>query len=325
MIQRLGICVKLLDGGLVYGLVPPHRFGHVFNELSRGVAQGGGAVEHRGGEGVIQVIQKQLCRVDLYLVVRVVIFPSSGEVILILRVLLSLGGHRHVTLGLGVGYLYRVSEQVLSEQPRGQHFLGILFVEDADGGPLGDHLGVVGVELRDLHDHRLKVHDLLFSDIHQGGVAAHPGGTGSGVDGEYALTGVQEVGGIAGDLEGGEGSGGSVVGDAQQQVGSGVIEELNISRLRGIPRVQLTEHLDHHVVGGFVNEGDQHLLTVEGIGPIVSQCSGRCFADFPDEIPGQGLRKCIAQSLYKVFVNITRLGGPHVGHAVIGAAQLAFL
>ncbi len=81
--------------------------------------------------------------------------------------------------------------RILGKQPGGQHLLGVLLVEDTEGGPLGNHLGMLRVKLGNHHHFGFKVRlDLLLGNVHKGGVAAHPGGAGGGIDGEDALPGV---------------------------------------------------------------------------------------------------------------------------------------
>lgn len=310
--------------GLVHRLAPAHRLGGVLNELSGGVPQGGRAVEDRGDKGVVGVVQQQLGGGDLHVVVGVVVLPGSGQIVLILLRLLGLGGDGDIPLGLGVGDLYLVGEQELGEQPGGQHLLRILLVEDTDGGALGDHLGVLRVKLGDGHDGRLKVHKGVGTDVGEGGVGSHPGGTGGGVDGKDTLAGVEEVGGVAGDFEGGEGPGLHMLGDGGQQLLGGVVEELDVSAAGGVARSQLLEHLDHHVVGGLVDEGDHHLLTVEKVIALGVLFRGR-FRYLPDKVPGEGLRQGVAQLLHVGLVDVAGLGGAHVRHGVVGPVQIALV
>ena len=118
------------------------------------------------------------------------------------------------------------------------------------------------VNLGDGHDLGLKAHQLLLGNVKEGGVGAHPGGPRRGVNGKDALPGVEEVGRIPRQLEGVEGPGFRVLGDGQQQLPGGVIEDFNFPGIGGVPRPLLPQQLDHHVVRGFVNKGNQHLLAV---------------------------------------------------------------
>ena len=57
---------------------------------------------------------------------------------------------------------------------------------------LGDHLGMFGIKLGNRHDCCLKIHNGIFADIGEGSIASHPGSACSGVNGEHALTGIEE-------------------------------------------------------------------------------------------------------------------------------------
>ena len=75
----------------------------------------------------------------------------------------------------------------------------------------------------------LKLHQRILADIRQRSVRTHPGGSGGGVDGEDTLPRVEEVGGVAGDLKGGEGSRLHMLGDGAQNVLGVVVEKLDLS------------------------------------------------------------------------------------------------
>ena len=184
------------------------------------------------------------------------------QIVLIGGVLPGLGGDRDVALRLGVGDLDVVGQQILGEQPRGQHLLGIVLVEHAHRRTLGDHLRMVGVELGHRHHRRLEVHILVGADVAQRRVGAHPGGAGGGIHRKQALARVQKVGGIAGDLECGERAVGGMGRDAVQQLLRGVVEDLHLAAVGGVARALLAQHLDHHVVRGFVNKWDHDLLAI---------------------------------------------------------------
>ena len=110
-----------------------------------------------------------------------------------------------------------------------------------------------------------------------------------------------------GGFFGGEGFGSGMNGDLAEKLLGGVVKNENIAIGSGISRILLTEHLDHHVIGGFVNERDQHLLTVdEEITVRVFFHGGR--RDFPDKIPGELFGERIPQLFHIGFVHITRLG-----------------
>ena len=112
--------------------------------------------------------------------------------------------------------------------------------------------------------------------------------------------------------------------DGGQQLFGGVVEELNVSAAGGVARVQLPEHLDHHVVGGLVDEGDHHLLAVDQV-IALGVLFGGGLRYLPDKVPGEGFRKGVAQLLHVGLVDVASLGGAHVRHSVIGPVQVALL
>ena len=83
MIKGIHIGKELLHIRAVHRLLPAHGFGYIFNHLAGGVPQGGGAVEHRCDKGVVHMFQKQLGRLDLHVIIEIVIFPGSGQIVLI--------------------------------------------------------------------------------------------------------------------------------------------------------------------------------------------------------------------------------------------------
>ena len=84
------------------------------------------------------------------------------------------------------------------------------------------------------------------------------------------------------------------------------------------------EHLNHHIVRGLINEGNEHLLPVdfEHI-PLLFHGS---LADLPHKIPGQHLRQSEAQLLHivliDVFVVIHRSGNENVIVRVLGSPEI---
>ena len=52
MVKAGHIVKKTVHVGIVHGLLPPDRFGHVFDELARCVPERGRAVEHRSYKGI---------------------------------------------------------------------------------------------------------------------------------------------------------------------------------------------------------------------------------------------------------------------------------
>ena len=113
--------------------------------------------------------------------------------------------------------------------------------------------------------------------------------------------------------------------DAVQQCLGGVVEDLHLAAVGGVARALLAQHLDHHVVRGFVDEGQQHLLPVDGEGAVGILCGGRRLGDLPHEVPRQRLRQLIAQRLHIGLIHIARLGGAHERHGVVTAGKAALL
>ena len=310
--------IEGVNGFVIYGLAPADGLDHLLDHLSGGGAQGSGAVEHRGHKGIIGVLQQQPGGGDLHIVVLVSVLPRPGQVVLVGFASLGLGGDGDITLGGGVGDLYVVGQQELGEEPGGQHLLGVALIEDAYGGALGNHPHIVRVKLGHGPDRRFKLHKLVRADVQQWGPGAHPGGAGGGVNGKDALSGVEEVGGVAGDLEGGEGAGLCVLRRGHEKLPGGVIEDLNIPGGGGVGGVQLAKLLDHHVVRGLIDKGDHHILTVQPVGAVGVFRRGS-LADLPDKVPGQNFRHLVAQSLHKVLVDVAGFRGAHVGNGVVGA------
>ena len=109
-------------------------------------------------------------------------------------------------------------------------------------------------------------------------------------------------------------------GDVKEQIAGCVVEDQNLAGRGGIARVLLAEHLDHHVVGGLVEEGNHDLLTVEKIIAVGVLLRGR-FGDLPDKVPGQSFRKRIAKLFQKGLVYVAGFGGAHVGNGVVDTAD----
>ena len=184
---------------------------------------------------------------------------------------------------------------------------------------------MIGVALGHGHHRRLKVHVLVGADVAQRRVRTHPCGTGGGVHREQALPRVQKVGGVAGDLEGGEGAAGGVAGHVVQDVLRGVVEDLHVAAVSGVTGVFLAQQLDHHVVRGLIDEGQQHLLAVDGVGAVGIFRRGGRLRYLPHEVPGQRFRQLIAQGLHIGPVDVARLGGAHEGHGVVAAGEAVLL
>ena len=153
-------------------------------------------------------------------------------------------------------------------------------------------------------------------------MAAHPGRACRRVDSKDALAGVQEVGRVTRYFERGEGAGLRVLRDGHQDLFGRIVEEFHLSAVRGIARVSLLEHLDHHIIGGLVDKGDHDFLSVDSE-IAVSALFGRGFRHFPHEVPGQDVGQFIAKLLYKGLVDVTGLGRAHVGKRVGRSADRA--
>lgn len=113
MVQAGLLFIKLLDKGVVHGLMPPDALGHLLNEFSGGVPQGGGAVENRGDEGIVHMIQQKPGGFYFYPVIGVVVLAGAGEIILILLCVLGRRGDRDIALRLRIGDLHLVGEKEL--------------------------------------------------------------------------------------------------------------------------------------------------------------------------------------------------------------------
>ena len=125
--------------------------------------------------------------------------------------------------------------------------LRVAFIEDTYRRPLRYHLGLFRVELRNGHDHRLELNYLVLADVHQRSIGSHPGSACSGIYGEDALAGVEEVGRIAGNLKGGEGSLFRMFRNISQKLCGSVMEEQYLSLRSGVARLLLAKHLNHHI------------------------------------------------------------------------------
>ena len=157
------------------------------------------------------MVQQKLRGLDLHIVVSIVVLSGPGEVVKIIGAFPGIPGDGHIALCLGIAQLDICGQEKLGEEPGGQDLLGVLLVEQTDRRALGDHFWGIHMVLGNGQYGRLKVYQRVRADVQQRSVGAYPGGSGGGVDGEDALPGVEEVGGIAGNLEGGEGAGGSVL------------------------------------------------------------------------------------------------------------------
>ena len=168
-----------------------------------------------------------------------VIRTALGQILLILCGVLCLRGYRYITFCLGISDLHIVGEQILGKQPGCQYFLRVRFIENADGRTLRDHFGMLRVKLGNHPHGGLKLHQRILADIRQRSVRTHPGGSGSGINGENTLPGIQEVRRITGDLEGGKGTALYMFGNTIQEIRGGIVEKFNAAVSCGISRVLL--------------------------------------------------------------------------------------
>ena len=168
-----------------------------------------------------------------------VIRTAFGQIILIFCGVLCLRGYRYIAFCLGISDLHIVGEQILGKQPGCQYFLRVRFIEDADGRTLRDHFGMLRVKLGNHPYGGLKLHQRVFADIRQWGIRTHPGGSGSRINGENTLPGIQEVRRITGDLEGGKGTALYMSGNTIQEIRGGIVEKFNAAVGCGISRVLL--------------------------------------------------------------------------------------
>ena len=264
------------------------------------------------------MIQKNLRGFDLYFIIGIVILSCPGKIVLVFLRVLRLRRNRHITFRLSIGDLHLIAQQILGEQPGSQNLLGVLFIENTDGRPLRNHLRILRIVLRNLHDLDLKIHQSFFRNIHQRRVASHPGGSRRGIYGKDTLARVQKIGRITGDLERGKGSACRMLCRRVKNLLRRAIENLYVTSLRGITCPLLLQHLNHHVVRGLVDKGNHDVSAVQLIGAIRILLRGS-LRHLPDKIPGQRLRQRVAQRLYVCFIDIAGFCGTHVGHRVISA------
>ena len=102
-----------------------------------------------------------------------------------------------------------------------------------------------------------------------------------------------------------------------------IVEQQDIALLIGIPRALLAEHLDEHIVRGLINEGNHHLLPVDGEG-TVRVLRHRRLGDLPDKVPGQCIRQLVTQLFDIGLVDIAGLGRAHIGYRIAMLADVPF-
>ena len=271
------------------------------------------------------MVHQQFAGFNLDIVVFLIVLALPAQVVLVFLRLLCFQRHRQIALCFRIAQLHLVGQHVLGEQPAGQHFLRIILVKHTDARSLADHNRVVfRIKLRNRPDQCGKRNHLFLVNVQHRRITAHPGSPGRGVNGENALSGVQEVPGIAADGEGGKCPALRMGINLLQQSGCRFVENQHFAAVRGIRRVQLFQHGDHHVVRALVDKRNQDFLPVHLEKAVLILFHG-FFTDFPDKVPCQNVRYLIAQFFDQVFVDIQRLRGTHVGQGVSFSMNLAFL
>ena len=104
----------------------------------------------------------------------------------------------------------------------------------------------------------------------------------------------------------------------------GVVKQQNLPFFGGISRLLLSQHLNHHVVGGFVDKRNHDLLAVDGKIARRILFHGR-LGNLPHKIPGKGIGKGVAKSFHIGFVDIAGFCGAHVGNGIVMSPKGAFL
>ena len=190
MVKGRHVGKKLVHVGIVDLFLPPGGFCHILNQLSGSVPQGSGAVEHRRGEGIVRMGKQKLGSLDFHVIIIIIVLTGPGQIVLILFGFPRGSGNRHIPFRLRIGRLYPVGKQVLGKKPGRQDLLGILLIKDTDGRPLGNHLRIRGIKLRNHHHLGFKIHQGFFTDIGKRRIGPHPGSARSGVYGKNALPGI---------------------------------------------------------------------------------------------------------------------------------------
>lgn len=95
----------------------------------------------------------------------IIIDAAVCQVILIGGIVLGFGGNRNLTLRFCIGNLDIIGKQILGKQPGSQYFLGIRLVKHTYRRPLGNHLRVHGIVLRNHAYRRVKVYQGVLTDV----------------------------------------------------------------------------------------------------------------------------------------------------------------
>ena len=104
--------------------------------------------------------------------------------------------------------------------------------------------------------------------------------------------------------------------DHAQKIFCRIVEDQDFPLFRGIPRVFLLEHRDHHVVRGLVDNRNHDLLPVQGKVPRRIFCHG-FLTDLKHVIPCHDLRKLISEFFHIGLIDIDRFRGTHEGNRIL--------
>ena len=110
----------------------------------------------------------------------------------------------------------------------------------------------------------------------------------------------------------------------KQNVLCRIVENLDLAGLRGISGVFLTQHLNHHIVCGFVYKWNQHILIVDLVGSICILRHGG-FTYFPHKIPCEGFWKGVSKLFHIGFIYIAGFCGAHERQCIIVTGKRTLL
>ena len=112
-----------------------------------------------------------------------------------------------------------------------------------------------------------------------------------------------------------------MLGNCCEDFARGVVEQLHLAAARRVARTLLLQHLDHHVVRGFVDEGDQHLLTVE---QEIQRCRAMAASETSHTGVMSGRRESVAKHYVGLGIDVAGFRGAHVRIALMVAVDSAF-
>ena len=125
-----------------------------------------------------------------------------------------------------------------------------------------------------------------------------------------ALSRIQEVCRIARNLECRKRARLCMPSDRSQDLFGRIVEDQDLAVCIGVPAPRLPQELDHHVVGGFIDERDHDLLAVYAIQSF-RLLFKRGFRNLPHEIPCQCFRQRVSEFFHIIAVHIARLRRTH--------------